>query len=137
MSIGVKPLSLSSFTMHGTAYAFAATDRPAVVYARSGKLVYSPVDERDVSMLSSFSTAAFPGALALAKESCLMIAQIDAIQKLHIRCAALRLPSWCSCSPACTGKPCHVRIMHASCMHQAAAEYFCICWCLLQALQLF
>jgi hypothetical protein len=87
VSIGVKPLSLSSFTMAGVPYVFAATDRPAVVYARNGKLVYSPVNEQDVTMLCSFSTDAFPGAIAMAKDDCLMITQIDAIQKLHIRCA--------------------------------------------------
>ena len=88
VSIGVKPLSLSPFTIGDTDYVFAATDRPAVVYERSGKLVYSPVNETDVTLLARFSTQAFPGALALAKDDCLMIAQIDAIQKLHVRCAA-------------------------------------------------
>jgi Mono-functional DNA-alkylating methyl methanesulfonate N-term len=90
VSIGVKPIALSAFTVAGTPYVFAATDRPAVVYARSGKLVYSPVNESDVTMLARFSTEAFPGSLALAKDDCLMIAQIDAIQKLHVRCAVMQ-----------------------------------------------
>lgn len=92
VAIGVKPLSLSAFTMAGVPYVFAATDRPAVVYARNGKLIYSPVNEQDVTMLCSFSTDAFPGAIAMAKDDCLMITQIDAIQKLHIRCAACASP---------------------------------------------
>jgi hypothetical protein len=74
--------------MHGTEYVFAATDRPAIVHERNGKLVYSPVNESNVTMLCSFSTEPFPGALAMAKDDCLMVAQIDAIQKLHIRCVS-------------------------------------------------
>ena len=100
VSIGVKPLSLSAFSMAGVPYVFAATDRPAVVYARNGKLVYSPVNEQDVTMLCSFSTDAFPGAIAMAKDDCLMIAQIDAIQKLHIRCALRLQRCWPVFSPA-------------------------------------
>ena len=100
VSIGVKPLSLSAFSMAGVPYVFAATDRPAVVYARNGKLVYSPVNEQDVTMLCSFSTDAFPGAIAMAKDDCLMIAQIDAIQKLHIRCALLSQRCCFLCSPS-------------------------------------
>lgn len=85
--IGIKPITLSRFTMHGTSYVFAATDRPAIVHERSGKLTYSPVNESDVTMLCRFSSDAFPGALAMAKDDSLMIVHIDAIQKLHIRCA--------------------------------------------------
>ena len=87
VSIGVKPITLSRFTMAGVPYVFAATDRPSIVYEHNGKLQYSPVNESNVTHLCSFSTEAFPGALAMTKDNCLMITLLDAIQKLHIRCA--------------------------------------------------
>lgn len=84
--IGVKPISLSRFTMAGTPYIFAATDRPSIVHEHNGKLQYSPVNEANISHLCSFSTESFPGAVAITKDQSLMIALLDTIQKLHIRC---------------------------------------------------
>jgi DNA damage-binding protein 1 len=103
VTLGLKPITLSPFDVGGRPHVFAATDRPAVVYEHAGKLLYSPVNESNVSHVCPFSSPAFPGALAMAKDDGLMIALMDSIQKLHIRCAACsrstqRPPT---CWPAC------------------------------------
>lgn len=87
VTLGLNPISLSAFRMSGCPYVFAATDRPAVVHEHNSKLVYSPLNESNVSHLCTFSTEALPGAVAMCKDDRLMITAIDAIQKLHIRCA--------------------------------------------------
>lgn len=95
VTLGLNPISLSAFRMNGCPYVFAATDRPAVVHEHNGKLVYSPLNESNVAHLCTFSTEALPGAVAMCKDDRLMITAIDAIQKLHIRCAPvppLRIP---------------------------------------------
>ena len=88
LSLGVKPVMLSAFRMNGSPYVFAALDRPAVVHEHNGKLVFSPLNESNLTHLCTFSTEAFPGAIAMCKDDRLMITAIDAIQRLHIRCAA-------------------------------------------------
>ena len=97
VSLGVKPVMLSAFRMNGSPYVFAALDRPAVVHEHNGKLVFSPLNESNLTHLCTFSTEAFPGAIAMCKDDRLMITAIDAIQRLHIRCAASGSPrttSW-------------------------------------------
>ena len=88
VSLGLKPITLRSFVMSGQKYVFAASDRPTVVLNNNGKLLYSHLNEGDITYLASFSSEAFPGALAITKENSLMVSTIDAIQKLHIRCSA-------------------------------------------------
>lgn len=97
VSLGVKPVMLSAFRMNGSPYVFAALDRPAVVHEHNGKLVFSPLNESNLTHLCTFSTEAFPGAIAMCKDDKLMITAIDAIQRLHVRCdttcAACSLPA--------------------------------------------
>ena len=88
VSLGVKPVMLSAFRMNGSPYVFAALDRPAVVHEHNGKLVFSPLNETNLTHLCTFSTQAFPGAIAMCKDDRLMITAIDAIQRLHIRCGS-------------------------------------------------
>lgn len=80
---------LSAFRMNGSPYVFAALDRPAVVHEHNGKLVFSPLNESNLTHLCTFSTEAFPGAIAMCKDDRLMITAIDAIQRLHIRCGSM------------------------------------------------
>lgn len=89
VSLGVKPVTLSPFMMNGQPYIFAALDRPAVVHEHNGKLVFSPLNESNLTHLCTFSTEAFPGAIVMCKDDRLMITAIDAIQRLHIRYAAV------------------------------------------------
>lgn len=89
VSLGVKPVMLSAFRMNGSPYVFAALDRPAVVHEHNGKLVFSPLNESNLTHLCTFSTEALPGAIAMCKDDRLMITAIDAIQRLHIRCGVL------------------------------------------------
>lgn len=129
VTLGLNPISLSAFRMNGCPYVFAATDRPAVVHEHNGKLVYSPLNESNVSHLCTFSTEALPGAVAMCKDDRLMITAIDAIQKLHIRCAAHACMCWRSacCArfaghrPALEAAPLRCRRTRAAMAHAASA----------------
>lgn len=46
---------------------FAASDRPTVIYASNRKLMFSNLNENDVSHIASFNSASFPDSLAIAK----------------------------------------------------------------------
>ena len=71
-------------------HVFAASDRPTVIYSANKKLLFSNLNENEVSYITSFHTASFPDSLALAKPGGLAIGAIDDIQKLHVRTVPLR-----------------------------------------------
>ncbi|PSC68559.1 DNA damage-binding 1 [Micractinium conductrix] len=85
IALGTKPISLRTFRSRGAAAVFAASDRPTVIYSANRKLLYSNLNENEVSHMAGFNTAAFPDSLALGKPDSLLIGTIDEIQKLHIR----------------------------------------------------
>jgi hypothetical protein len=45
--LGTKPIMLRTFRSNGTAYVFAASDRPTVIYSSNKKLLYSNVNENE------------------------------------------------------------------------------------------
>ncbi|EFN59838.1 hypothetical protein CHLNCDRAFT_29381 [Chlorella variabilis] len=89
IALGTKPISLRTFRSRGAAAVFAASDRPTVIYSSNRKLLYSNLNENEVSHMTSFNTAAFPDSLALGKQEALLIGTIDEIQKLHVRTVPL------------------------------------------------
>uniref|UniRef100_A0A7S0WJG8 DNA damage-binding protein 1 n=1 Tax=Chlamydomonas leiostraca TaxID=1034604 RepID=A0A7S0WJG8_9CHLO len=68
---------------------FAASDRPTVVYSSHKKLMFSNLNESEVTFMAPFNSASFPDSLAIAKEGSLTIGTVDAIQKLHVRTVPL------------------------------------------------
>ena len=83
--LGTQPMTLKLFTTNGSHHVFAASDRPTVIYSSNKKLLYSNVNLREVSHMSSFNSQAFPECLAFIQDDMMVIGTIDQIQKLHIR----------------------------------------------------
>ena len=46
--LGTKPIQLKTFRSNGTLNAFAASDRPTVIYSSNRKLVFSNLNEEEV-----------------------------------------------------------------------------------------
>jgi DNA damage-binding protein 1 len=92
VSLGTKPITLSSFMSKDQQNVFACSDRPAVIYSQNHKLLFSNVNLKDVNHMCRFNSESFPDSLALALEGTgqLMIGSIDEIQKLHIRTIPLK-----------------------------------------------
>ncbi|KAL2914374.1 hypothetical protein HK105_206146 [Polyrhizophydium stewartii] len=85
-TLGTQPISLRIFqTAGGRTHVFAASDRPTVIFAKSGQLLYSNVNMREVTHMSPFNSAMAEGALALACDGVLKIGTIETVQKLHVR----------------------------------------------------
>lgn len=85
VSLGTQPMTLKLFKSNGVNHVFAASDRPTVIYSSNKKLLYSNVNLREVSHITSFNSEAFPECLALIQNETMVIGTIDQIQKLHIR----------------------------------------------------
>lgn len=59
ISLGTKPISLHRFRSNNTNYVFAASDRPTIIYSNNQKLLYSNLNEEEVSLqLQSLFSAA-------------------------------------------------------------------------------
>lgn len=52
--LGTKPILLSAFTTAGERHVFAASDRPTIIYSNNKKLLYSNLNENDVSVSRLF-----------------------------------------------------------------------------------
>jgi len=89
LALGTQPIALSTFRSKEATHAFAASDRPAVIYSVNKKLMFSNVNLREVSYMCPFNSASFPDSLAVASGGSLSIGTIDDIQKLHIRTVPL------------------------------------------------
>jgi DNA damage-binding protein 1 len=89
VSLGTQPMTLKLFTTNGSDHVFAASDRPTVIYSSNKKLLYSNVNLREVSHMSSFNSEQFPECLAFIQDETMVIGTIDQIQKLHIRTVPL------------------------------------------------
>lgn len=64
--------------------AFAACDRPTVIYVTNGQLQFSMVNTSEAVSMSPFHSEMFPECLAISSESSLMVCILDTIQKVHI-----------------------------------------------------
>lgn len=89
LALGTKPITLREFKARGMSHVFAASDRPTVIYSANNKLLFSNLNENEVSYIASFNTSSFPDSLALVKPGSLSIGSMDDIQKLHVRTAPL------------------------------------------------
>lgn len=47
--LGTKPILLSAFSSGGQRHVFAASDRPTIIYSNNKKLLYSNLNENEVS----------------------------------------------------------------------------------------
>jgi DNA damage-binding protein 1 len=73
VALGTQPITLSTFATKGITNVFAACDRPTVLYSSSRKLLFSNVNQPQVTYMSPFHSQSFPDCLALASESGLLI----------------------------------------------------------------
>jgi len=89
LSLGTKPVTLHAFSSNGIDYVFAASDRPSVIYYSNKKLLYSNLNQNEVNCMTSFNFRNSLDTLAIATDGCLMIGNIDDVQKLHIRTVPL------------------------------------------------
>ena len=68
------------------------------------QLLFSNINEGDVTALARFNAAAFPDALALARPATLAVGTVDAIQRLHVRAVPLGVEPPRPPRPTCTGR---------------------------------
>ncbi|KAG0202400.1 DNA damage-binding protein 1a [Mortierella sp. GBA30] len=94
ISLGTQPIMLRQiFSTQGdnagvSSHVFACSDRPTVIYSSNRKLLYSNVNLKQVTTVSSFNCEAFPNALAIVgsdEEGVLRIGSIDEFQELHVQ----------------------------------------------------
>ncbi|KAK1394203.1 hypothetical protein POM88_013259, partial [Heracleum sosnowskyi] len=72
------PISLCTFSSSNTAYIFAASKTPTVLYSSNEKLLYgSVVDLKEVRHLCPLNSAYFPDSLAFVEEDRLSIGTMD------------------------------------------------------------
>ncbi|KAJ3153509.1 DNA damage-binding protein 1a [Geranomyces variabilis] len=84
LSLGSRAVSLAAFESQGTGVCvFAASDRPTVIHFSNGKLLYSPVNLKEVTHMCPFHYE--EDALALVTGGSLKIGLVEAIQKLHVK----------------------------------------------------
>ncbi|KAF9971393.1 DNA damage-binding protein 1a [Actinomortierella ambigua] len=71
-----------------SSHVFACSDRPTVIHSSNRKLIYSNVNLKQVTAVSSFHCEAFPNALAIVGsegEGFLRVGSIDEFQELHVQ----------------------------------------------------
>lgn len=85
--LGTRAISLVTFNnaATGSRCVFVASDCPSVIYIYSNKLLFSPVNAKDVTNVVPFHTELFPNHLALISDDGLLIGNIDEIKKVHIQ----------------------------------------------------
>ncbi|KDO31423.1 hypothetical protein SPRG_04038 [Saprolegnia parasitica CBS 223.65] len=89
ISLGTQPILVSAFRSKDVLHVFAASDRPTVIYTNNGKLLFSNVNAKEVSVMCAFDSPALPDCLALASPDELTLGTIDDIQKLHVQSVPL------------------------------------------------
>ena len=89
--LGTHAISFDCFENQGETCVFASCDRPTVIYARSGKLLFSVINVAHAQMtrMTPFHSQLFPNCIAMSSESSLMIGVIHDIQKVHIQTVPL------------------------------------------------
>ncbi|KAJ3145216.1 DNA damage-binding protein 1a [Geranomyces michiganensis] len=84
LSLGSRAVSLTAFKSQDTGTCvFGASDRPTVIHFSNGKLLYSPVNLKEVTHMCPFRYD--EDALALVTGGSLKIGLVEAIQKLHVK----------------------------------------------------
>jgi len=85
IALGSRPISLSKFRSRDSTHIFVGSDRPTVIYSTGTKILYSNVNQREVTSMVSFSSEDFPDCLALASEENLTVGNLNEIQKLDVK----------------------------------------------------
>ena len=85
VALGTQPIGLDQFKSHGNKFVFVASDRPTIISSRLDKLVFSNVNLKDISCITSFNTPYSEQGVAVGCEDMLKIGVIESIQKLHIK----------------------------------------------------
>uniref|UniRef100_A0A6B2KWM6 DNA damage-binding protein 1 n=1 Tax=Arcella intermedia TaxID=1963864 RepID=A0A6B2KWM6_9EUKA len=81
LTLGTRPVILND----GHDHIFACSDRPSVIqHTNTKKLLFAPVNLKDVTYMCSFDCPSFPNSIALSNEDTLTIGTVDHVQKLHI-----------------------------------------------------
>lgn len=82
-SLGTRPASLCPFVNNNQQNVFACSDRPAIIYHRANKLLFSSVNLRNVAAISPFPYQ--KDSLVMATDEGLVIGGMEAAQKLHVK----------------------------------------------------
>lgn len=53
LSLATKPITLRSFRSHDASHVFAASDRPTIIYSSNRKLLYSNLNENEVTLAAA------------------------------------------------------------------------------------
>lgn len=94
--LGTKPTTLTicqhtdlsspaSALSTGRRVLFACSDRPSVISALNGKLIFSAVNRREIVCMCSFHSEFYGSCLTLVTDTGTIFGRIDDLQKLHIR----------------------------------------------------
>ncbi|ORY81221.1 CPSF A subunit region-domain-containing protein [Leucosporidium creatinivorum] len=89
VTLGTKPLVMSTFKQKGAINVFVSSDRPTVISRANDRLVYSSVNLKSINAFVPFSSSSYPSALALASPNDLRIGRIEDIQRVDIRAIPL------------------------------------------------
>ncbi|KAG0223154.1 DNA damage-binding protein 1a [Actinomortierella wolfii] len=97
ISLGTQPIMLRLISSRSeptvSSHVFACSDRPTVIHSSNRKLIYSNVNLKQVTAVSSFNCEPFPNALAIVGgegEGILRVGSIDEFQELHVQTFPLR-----------------------------------------------
>ncbi|KAG0252722.1 DNA damage-binding protein 1a [Actinomortierella ambigua] len=83
-----SPTTTTTAAAAMSSHVFACSDRPTVIHSSNRKLIYSNVNLKQVTAVSSFHCEAFPNALAIVGsegEGFLRVGSIDEFQELHVQ----------------------------------------------------
>ncbi|XP_051128213.1 DNA damage-binding protein 1-like [Andrographis paniculata] len=83
--LGIQPSTLGIFSLENATHVFTASDRPAIIYTRKNKMIYSNVHLKGVRHMCPFHSAAFPNSIVYSTEDELTIGTIDDMQTIRVR----------------------------------------------------
>ncbi|CAJ0574789.1 unnamed protein product, partial [Mesorhabditis spiculigera] len=89
VSLGTVPLLLNPFKAKERSHVFVCSDRPAIIYACNGKLIFSNINVRTVRQMCPINAAAYKNCMVMCGEESMVIGRVDDIEKLHIRTVPL------------------------------------------------
>lgn len=82
--LGRQPINLYKFTSNNKVLVFACGNFPTIIFGKNKKISFYSIKMKNINSVCQFDTSCFPGSLALATESELIIGTMDQIKKIQI-----------------------------------------------------
>ena len=84
VTIGAKPIALTTFRFNNKTHPFVASDKPVVIYSQNQKLLYCNFYLTEVNHICSLNMAYFPDSIAIVNDDKLIIGSMGNISKLQV-----------------------------------------------------